>query len=45
MKCIKDLERDRVIRASNERAEYLVNVEDWEYVKKESWKLSGRKYK
>ena len=45
MKCIRDLERDRVVRVSNERAEYLVNVEGWEYVPKESWKLSGRKYK
>ena len=44
MKCVKN-EMDKVIRVSNERAEYLVKVEGWKYSNKQEWKLSGRRYK
>ncbi len=42
-KCVENPEYERVIRVSNERAEYLVAIEDWRYANKQTWKQQGRR--
>lgn len=45
MKCVKSTISDDVIRVSNERAVILVeNSGTWNYINKQAWKESGRKY-